>query len=641
MQEKELKLIIQPKVIDHLGIKMYQKPVDVIAEFIANSWDADSEIVEITLNNDSIILKDRGIGMTYRQCQKFFLTVGRDRRKETGEEVTEEKKRPILGRKGIGKFSGFGIAKVIEVKTISKKSGELTSFRMDIEKILEYDASEKEEKPIKVMDYKDPSDTHKVDHGTTVSLIGVDGKSIDIGKFKKDLSRRFLLSQSYGNFKITVNAKDLPESFSDEMEFVFPRDFTNEEKGKIPNLQKIDDNGWAVEKFNSYEILWRIGFYEEPIETEELRGISIFAKGKMAQKPFFFDLTGGISGQYSIEYMTGQIKMDFIDEGGNDLIATERQRINLQTELGKGIKEWGIEKIKLLCSLRKKKRSDARLRELEDKMEGFKDRLDALPSTERKTIKSVLLKIASFDRLGKKRYHEWCNDILTSWETGRLRELIAKLSEAKDLDEQKLLDMLSEADVLTALNIAESVKTKILSIGELKQRVTSGQLENKVRDYIYEHPWIIHPKWESFKKERSVENLIKDLGAKHLNNPAFKGRVDLALTAGSSLLLVEFMRPKLEIDLDHLDRINHYVISMRKSLDKETGSSIKYLGNAYLIADSKKDSELIHERIKQLEDDGILVMTWNTLIEEALKQWGDYLELLKQRNPDDKRMQTL
>ncbi len=641
MQEKELKLIIQPKVIDSLGIKMYQKPVDVIAEFIANSWDADSEIVEITLNNDSIILKDKGIGMTYRQCQDFFLTVGRDRREETGEEVTEEKKRPILGRKGIGKFSGFGIAKVIEVKTISKKNGELTSFRMDIEKILEYDASKKEEKPIKVTEYKDPSDTNKVNHGTTVSLIDVDGKSIDIGKFKEDLSRRFLLSQSYGDFKITVNAKDLPESFSDEMEFVFPRDFTDEEKGKIPNLQKNDDNGWAVEKFNSYEILWRIGFYEEPIETEELRGISIFARGKMAQKPFFFDLTGGISGQYSIEYMTGQIKMDFIDEGGNDLIATERQRINLQTELGKGIKKWGIERIKLLCSLRKKKRSDERLRELEDKMEGFKDRLDALPSTERKTIKSVLLKIASFDRLGKKRYHEWCNDILTSWETGRLRELIAKISEAKDWDEQKLLDMLSEADILTALNIAESVKTKILSIGELKQRVISGQLENKVRDYIYEHPWIIHPKWESFKKERSVENLIKDLGVKHLNNPAFEGRVDLALTAGSSLLLVEFIRPKLEIDLDHLDRINHYVMSIRNSLDKETGGDIKYLENAYLIADSKKDSTLIHGRIKQLEDEGILVMTWNTLIEEALKQWGDHLELLKQRNPDDKRMQTL
>lgn len=641
MQEKELKLIIQPKVIDHLGIKMYQKPVDVIAEFIANSWDADSDIVEITINADSIIVMDKGMGMTYDQCQDFFLTVGRDRRKETGKEVTEERKRPVLGRKGIGKFSGFGIAKIIKVETISKNSGELTSFSMDIEKILEYDASGTEKKPIKVTDYKDPSDTNKVNHGTTILLIGVDGQSIDIGKFKEDLSRRFLLSQGYGDFKITVNTENLPESFSDEMEFVFPRDLCVEEKTKIPNPIKIDAWGWAVERFNDNEILWRIGFYEEPIETEELRGISIFAKGKMAQKPFFFDLTGGISGQYGIEYMTGQIKMDFIDKGENDLIATERQRINLQTELGKSIKEWGIERIKLLCSIRKNKRSDKRLQELEDKLEGFKDRLDSLPSTERKTVKSVLLKIASFDRLGQKRYHEWCNDILTSWETGRLRELIAKMSEARDLDEQKLLEMLSEADVLTALNIAESVKTKILSIGELKQRVTSGQLENKVRDYIYEHPWIIHPKWESFKKERSVEKLIQDIGSKQLDHPVFNGRVDLALASGSTLLLVEFIRPGIEIDKDHLERINYYVMAIKTSLDKETGGTLKHLENAYLVADSKKESELIHARIKQLENEGILVMTWNTLIEEALRQWGDYLDLLKLRNPDDKRIQSL
>lgn len=201
MKEKELKLIIQPKVIDHLGIKMYQKPVDVIAEFIANSWDANSEIVEIKIKDDSIIVRDDGMGMTYRQCQDFFLTVGRDRRKETCKEVTEEKERPILGRKGIGKFSGFGIAKIIEVKTISKKNGELTSFRMDIEKILEYDALGKEEKPIKVTDYNEPSDERKTRQGTIVSLIGIDGRSIDIEKFKVELSRRFLLSQSYGDFK--------------------------------------------------------------------------------------------------------------------------------------------------------------------------------------------------------------------------------------------------------------------------------------------------------------------------------------------------------------------------------------------------------------------------------------------------------
>ena len=639
--KQELKLIIQPKVIDHLGIKMYQKPVDVISEFVANAWDADSEIADIKIEADKITIIDRGIGMTFNQCQDFFLTVGRDRRRSLGSEQSKEKGRPVLGRKGIGKFAGFGIAKTIKVTSISKETGELTAFEMNIEEILQSDAQNENAKPIRVTNYQEPDNSRKASNGTEVILIGVPGNSVDINEFKKELSRRFLLSQIYDDFVIQVNGQNLPESFSDQMEFVFPQDLSEEEKIKMPNLISVDKKGWAEEKFGSETIQWRIGLYEEPIEVEELRGISIFAKGKLAQKPFFFDLASAISGQLAIEYMTGQVKMDFIDEGANDLIATERQRINLQTEAGKRIKEWGIERIKLISTIWKKRRSEKKVQELEDKLSGFKDRLDALPASERKTVKKVLLTIAKFERLGKQRFQDWCNDILTSWEMGRLRELITKISEAKEIEEQDLLEILSEADILTALNIAETVKTKILAIGELKQRVLARQLENKVRDFIYEHPWIIHPKWESFRKERSVTNLVIDLGNKNLTSQFFSGRVDLTLASGSSLLLVEFIRPGLEIDLDHLDRINYYVLDIRSALSKETGNVIRSLETAYIIADSKKDIELVHQRIAQLEDHNIYVMTWGTLIEQALKQWADYLDLLKQRNPSDKRIQDL
>lgn len=639
--KKQLELIIQPKVIDHLGIKMYQKPVDVIAEFIANAWDADSESVDIMINENSITISDKGLGMTYEQCQSFFLTVGRDRRFETGKEISDEKKRPILGRKGIGKFAGFGIAKIVEIKTISEADGELTSFQMNIDEILKFDASGKAKKPITVYEYKEPSSKRKKEHGTIVSLLGVDNKAIDLILFKEELARRFLLTQSYNDFKITVNSEKLPECFNDELEYIFPRNLTMEERNKIPNLESVDANGWAIETFEGHKIAWRVGFFEDPIETEELRGISIFVKGKLAQKPFFFDITGGISGQHGLEYMTGQIKMDFIDEGAIDLIATERQRINLQTPLGRKIREWGIEKIKLLSSFWKKKRSDQRLKEIEDKLGGFKDRLDALPSSERQTVKSVLRKIASFERLGKQRFQDWCNAILTSWETGRLKDLITELSQAKDLDEYKFLELLSEADVLTALNIAESIKTKIYAISELKNRVASGQLENKVRDYIYERPWLIHPKWERFQKERSVEKLIKDLGITHLDSEVFNGRVDLALSSGDQLLLVEFIRPGIEIDLDHLKRIDLYVTDIRNRISKETANPIRHLNNAYVIADNKKDTELIHSIISDLEKKGILIMKWETLIEQALKQWSEYLDLLKKRNPKDKRIQGL
>lgn len=640
MSERNLELKIQPRVIDHLGIKMYQKPVDVISEFVANAWDADAELVNIEFKDGNILISDNGHGMTFDECQNNFLTVGRNRRKATQTDKSKNKKRPVLGRKGIGKFAGFGIAQYIKIETTSEDNGEKTVFQMDIAKILDDDSNGNERKLIEVSDYYPATPENKENHGTSILLSGIEILP-EIENFMEELSRRFLLVNSNGgDFVINVNGNPLPEPFSETVEFLFPRDLNGNEKSKIPNLN-IDSEGWCIETLCGHEIKWKVGFFEEPIDTEELRGIAIFSRGKMAQKPFFFDITGGISGQHGLEYMTGQVIIDSIDNEDNDLIATERQRINLQTQLGQMIKNWGIERIKYWSSAWKARRTEKRQKELEDRLDGFKDRLDTLSSSEKKTVKSVLLKIASFERLGKARYHEWCNDILTSWEKGRLRDFIEQMASEQNLDEDKFLNLLAEADVLTALNIAESIKTKLITVGELKQRVEAKQLENKVRDFIFENPWLIHPKWEAFKKERYVEKLIYDMGEEYLKEEVFQGRVDLALSSGTEMLLLEFMRPGLVIDQNHLDRINYYVIGIRKHLSAESGNPIRSMANAYIVADAKKDSAMMQERISQLEACNILVMTWDTLIANAIRQWDEYLDILKNRHSADPRIKNL
>lgn len=639
---KELTLMIQPMVIDHLGIKMYQKPVDVIAEFIANAWDADAENVDVVISDSDVSISDDGNGMSFDECQKCYLTVGRNRRKATNQEVSELKYRPVLGRKGIGKFAGFGVAKLVEVESISIKTGEHTAFRMDIDAILNYDNNGDEAKKIEVTIYEEGKESRKQKHGTTVKLRQWNVALPNVESLRKELSRRFLLSQTHSDFTITVNGAEIPDGFNEELEFIFPRDLTDDEKSRYFSNLFVDEAGWAKEPIGEHFVKWRIGFFESPIQVEELRGISIFAKGKMAQKPFFFDLSGGISGQNALEYMTGQVQMDFIDEAENDLIATERQRINLQTVLGLKIKDWGIEKVKRLGSIWKSRRSEKRMQELNDRVSGFRERLDTLPSYERKTVESVLKKIASFERLGKARFTEWCDDILTSWENGRLKELISKIGDQDNLDESQFLEILSEAQVLTSLNIAEAIRTKVAAIGELKRLVDTGELETRVRDYIYDHPWIVSPEWESYRKEEGVRTLIEEIANKELrNDEVFRGRVDLALSSGADLLIVEFMRPGLKVDRDHLERLYYYVKSVRRHLKGETGLVFKHADAAYLIADTINETDDIRERIIDLLNDKILVLSWNGLIEKSLMQWREHLSLLKSRFPNDKRIQAL
>lgn len=638
--KKTLVLVIQPTVIQHLGIKMYQKAVDVIAELVANAWDADAETVNIDIDvtNRRISVSDTGCGMTHEGCQKSFLQVGRDRRKVQKTDKTP-KGRPVLGRKGIGKFAGFGIAKKIAVDTTSEETGEQTVFELDIE-LLENGAAGDDMAPRPVTVTKWRPDAGKEKHGTIIVLqdVKVELDPDRIGTFSKELSRRFLLSSAVG-FSITVNSQPLPDCFMEEKEFLFPKDFTDDERLRF-DVESVDKDAWGLTKINDFPVRWRVGLQEHTIKDEELRGIAIFARGKLAQRPFFFDHTGGASGQHAFEYMTGQVVMDFIDEGSMDLIATERQRINLQLPEAKPIKEWGIRLVKEIGAIWKARRSEKRMKDLDDKLVDFSKRLSCLPSHERKVVRSVMEKMASFERLGQARFHDWCNQILTAWEGGRLKELISQLAAADDLDETKFVELLTEADVLTSLQIAESIKTKLFALNELKQKIKGGEGENQIRDFIYQRPWIIHPKWEQFKKESYLDTILAAAGAKELRDEVFHGRVDMVLGAGNTLLLIEFMKPGLKLDGDHVTRLQRYVFDIRTQLAKSSGTR-RHVDEAYVIAEVTPD-EYICEQIKEIETTKrIYFKTWDILLADSLAEYREHLALLKSRNPDDPRIQVL
>jgi Histidine kinase-, DNA gyrase B-, and HSP90-like ATPase len=646
-EERNLYLYFHGRILQHLGIQMYQKPVNAIAELVANSWDAEAEKVDISVpiskypeKNFVISIKDDGNGMTFEQCQNWFLKVGRDPKKEFKSDETCNKKRPLLGRKGIGKFAGFGIAKKITVDTISVENGEHTIFTMDLDELMGDEYVGKGKKYIEIDKYEEPKEERKILKGTLVTLKGLTiAKGIPVKLFKQSLARRFLLPQMYKDFKITVNNSELPDGFPAYLEYCFPRDYKDNEKYR--ELTLIDEKGWGEEKLPSgRKIFWRIGFLEDTIKDEELRGVSVFTHGKLSQRPFLFNITGGLSGQHAIEYMTGQVRVDYVDQGETDLIATERQRLNWESNLGKELQDWGQKKIKNLASIWKKRRAEKHSTEIEEKIADFSSRLAKFQPSERQTVKRALHKIAGISTLSRIQLQDLCNAVLTAWELGRLKDLIGRIANSQEVDAETLLSYFTEADVLTALNMAEAIKTKLEAIGELKRRIKHRDLENELRDYLYKKPWLISPRWESYRKETKIKTIVETAAHEYWNEKVFNGRVDLILSSGRSLLVVEFMRPGLDIDKDHLDRFNNYVTAINSALESETALPFRKVDCGYLIADNYKKSLFVEKKIKQLESLGLLVMSWSTLVELSLEQWQDFLDLIKTRT-DDERLKDL
>lgn len=102
-QKTKLELKYSHNIIEHLGLKLYQnKPTNVLAELISNSWDADAEKVWIDLNDNYLAVYDNGLGMTHEELANNYLVIGKKKRSENNIDEETSKGRKMMGRKGIG-----------------------------------------------------------------------------------------------------------------------------------------------------------------------------------------------------------------------------------------------------------------------------------------------------------------------------------------------------------------------------------------------------------------------------------------------------------------------------------------------------------------------------------------------------------
>jgi HSP90 family molecular chaperone len=102
VEKEKYKMTISRLTVDKLGVKLYDKVSAVIAELVANSYDADAKEVTIkapmgiflaekqkngsvidVIDKDCVIeVRDDGTGMTPDEVNDFYLVVGKERRRD-------------------------------------------------------------------------------------------------------------------------------------------------------------------------------------------------------------------------------------------------------------------------------------------------------------------------------------------------------------------------------------------------------------------------------------------------------------------------------------------------------------------------------------------------------------------------------
>ena len=117
--EKTYPLSIEPSILELLGPSLYTNIYYVLAELIANAYDAGAKNVYIIAEKDSITVEDDGTGMTYDEVRGHYLAVAHESRTTEADTYTRDGNRRRMGRKGIGKLAALSVSENVLVQTRS------------------------------------------------------------------------------------------------------------------------------------------------------------------------------------------------------------------------------------------------------------------------------------------------------------------------------------------------------------------------------------------------------------------------------------------------------------------------------------------------------------------------------------------
>lgn len=443
------------KLVEQLGAQLYPRVTASVAELVSNAWDADAKNAWITIpfnddwRNDAVIeVLDDGNGMDYEMARTHYLIVGRNRRKEKPG-PTSEGGRPLHGRKGIGKLAAFGTAGRLECVTV--RDGVTTAFAIDYNKLREYDPSQ--DYPVEIIERPEPlvnpETGEEMSRGTRVRLTQLRSKrKTGEDAFRRSMERRFALDS--GKMRVFVNETPL-KRFDALVKLRFP------EQGKPAGVTvTMGDDKWGEENIPypteedpdaTRAVRWWIGFTDKPVADEDIRGVSVLARGKLAHRPFMFELTQGTTGQLYQEYLVGEVQADWIDSGveaADDLIQSNRDQLQLDNSKLDSFMKWGRSRVKWAMAEfdRQRRVESAATGGLGEEVEAV---LIEAPAASRRRLRTLAGRIASITKADDEAVAQAVKAVVEASDTSVARRAAQDLTLEGDPDDDDSWRLLAEA----------------------------------------------------------------------------------------------------------------------------------------------------------------------------------------------------
>lgn len=640
-QPRELVMSISLNALEHLGINLYSNMPAVLSEIVANAWDADAKNVIVVVDKDkeTITIEDDGIGMSRDGVIDRFLTVGFKRRETLGD-ATPSGRKP-MGRKGIGKLSIFSISQVAEVYTIQGK--EFTAFKMD-SAVIRKAITGNTQKPYKPEELKSlPSDLKK---GTRIVLSGL-SKSLSgmtVEGLKRRVARRFSVIGPKFNFKVTVNGIAISpddRAYHNAIEYLWIYGQQNDFVKSCKHLARDHEDRLQtiqaeLNKSNISLSGW-IGTVSSPSQLKDEEGdnlnrLAVFMRGKMAQEDILDEF-----GQKEIyaDYLIGELHCEQLDlDNYNDIATSSRQSLKQDDPRFEALRKIVLSELRQIAG----RWSDWR------RSDGTKSAasvpavsawLDNLRGETKKKAERWIGRLNTIRSPDESDKKELLKASILAFESYRRKEELDRLENIKDENLEQILEIFQNIDDLELSYYGQIVKLRVQVIRTLQNKLKENDKELVLRDYIFEHLWLLDPGWERAKGSEHAETQVNEFlkqNSDELKGAEKKARIDIGYrTTGGKHVIVELKRASVAVPLDDLTKqIRKYRDGAKRILEK---TSFKDWPIEIICLVGKPPPEWNDASgtgrkgvIESLKAVDARLVFYDELLTNAQQAYGDYLE---------------
>ncbi|SKA20740.1 ATP-binding protein [Sediminibacterium ginsengisoli] len=613
---ENLTLKFDPNTIEHLGISLYSKLPSVLSELVSNSWDADADNVRINFYDKDgakeIIYEDDGTGMSFDELNYKFLLIGRNRRRETKDSKTA-KDRFVIGKKGLGKLSVFGVCDIIEVKSI--QNGILNHFRMCLNDIKT--ATTGMYNPELLKDKNTPTTES---NGTTLYLKSIRRKSgFNLGDIAISLSKKFMI---FDALQLKMFLNDAGETdVTNELKF---NSFEEQFRWDFPN--SLDESYKYKDNVRGF-ILTTV----TPIKDTEMSGIYLVSRGKIVNTASFYGLRD--NDQFH-SYVTGYLDVDFIDDFNEDVISTDRHSLNWENDQTKELQFFLQNVIKKIGNEWKRKRSEVKKEDIKKTtLLDIAEWQKKLPRFEKDLSDKIIEPILSNPRIETEKSSEIIKNVIDKFENRTFKEYAEKIAEISNEEQlPQFLTLISDWKAIEAKQFRDIAVSRVEVIKQFEEYLDNDTKEvPTLHNFLKKFSWLLDPRILEFRDEVTYSKLLSETFPDEVLNIQDR-RIDFLCSnaLGEILYVIEIKRSSYKIDEKAIEQAYKYGVFLKKKYAQHVGFS-KVV--CYVVGGSKSGDDFFESKEDTYRKSGeVFVKTYRELLEQSKEYHKEFIQTYNEYN---------